>query len=240
MVRRSNRIDIRSIPEGTTTVWSQFSRRDNPFPAFLRSRSRMPPSFRLTPTLSRTIWFSSSGKYPKEVNRERQRSNAAGRRKTRISSRTHSTWTPSLRARARAKSSIFPERSTPVTRCPCRAIGMACLPLPHPRSSTVDPGRKARKARISSTSFSAFPSSGPNSSGYLSSKISSNHAPDIPGAPIPSRPPPAGVLPHAWRSPHRARRRRLRTRPCTHPGSLLRGSFGKRRRRSRRGSPSPG
>src|SRR3990170_3958334 len=96
-----------------------------------------------------------------------------------MSSRTHSTETPSRPALSRAIASIFSERSTPVTRYPLRASGIACLPLPQPRSSTDDPRRRESMRRISSTSCSASSSRGPNSSGYRSSKIVSNQAPGI-------------------------------------------------------------
>ena len=59
---------------------------------------------------------------------------------------THSTSTPVAAARARAAGKCSGVRSTPVTRPPASAAGIATLPVPHATSSTAAPGGTPTRA----------------------------------------------------------------------------------------------
>ncbi len=98
------------------------------------SRQNNPPGLRDAATFLITISFSSSGKYPKELNRCMTQSNSAGDVYFRASSQRYCTATPYLFASSLAISRKSWLLSTPVTSCPKPASRFACLPCPQARS----------------------------------------------------------------------------------------------------------
>ena len=112
--------------------------------------SRPPGRSTRASSAAATAWRGANMQ-PKEESTTSKLSSSNGSAST--SPSTQSTATPAALARDRAAGKCSGVRSTPVTRPPARAAGIATLPVPQATSSTASPGRTpARSTSRSPTS----------------------------------------------------------------------------------------